>query len=76
MALLKDFFDNNPPESEDCLYMNAFAPTSPQPPEGRPVVLFIHGGGWQQGHGRIDMSGFAAYEDIVAFSFNYRTNSM
>ncbi|KAH7165638.1 Alpha/Beta hydrolase protein [Dactylonectria macrodidyma] len=72
--ILKGLFDNSPPESEDCLYLNAFAPTSPQPPEGRPVILFIHGGGWQQGHGRIDMSAFAAYEDIVAFSFNYRTN--
>ncbi|KAK7420192.1 hypothetical protein QQX98_002845 [Neonectria punicea] len=74
LDLLRDFFDNGPPESEDCLYINAFAPSSPPPLEGRPVVLFIHGGGWQQGHGRIDLSGFAAYEDIVAFSFNYRTN--
>ncbi|KAM5344742.1 hypothetical protein ACJ41O_010604 [Fusarium nematophilum] len=72
--ILKDFFGTGARESEDCLYMNAFAPTSPQPPEGRPVVLFIHGGGWQQGNGQIDMSGFAAYEDIVAFCFNYRTN--
>lgn len=38
-------------------------------------MLFIHGGGFQQGHGRIDLSGFAAYENTVAFSFNYRTNS-
>ncbi|KAF7550363.1 hypothetical protein G7Z17_g5762 [Cylindrodendrum hubeiense] len=44
VEILQGFFDNGPPESEDCLYMNAFAPTSPQPPEGRPVVLFIHGG--------------------------------
>ncbi|KPM40809.1 hypothetical protein AK830_g5762 [Neonectria ditissima] len=72
--LLRNFYDDGPPENEDCLYINAFAPSSLQPPEGRPVVLFIHGGGWQQGHGRIDMSGFAAYEDVVAFSFNYRTN--
>ncbi|KAH7145889.1 Alpha/Beta hydrolase protein [Dactylonectria estremocensis] len=74
LDILKGFFDNSPPESEDCLYLNAFAPASPQPPEGRPVLLFIHGGGWQQGNGRIDMSAFAAYEDTVAFSFNYRTN--
>ncbi|KAF4970859.1 hypothetical protein FSARC_2225 [Fusarium sarcochroum] len=61
-------------ESEDCLFINAFAPKSPQPPEGRPVVLFISGGGWQQGNGNADLSGFAAYEDIIAFTFNHRTN--
>jgi acetylcholinesterase len=38
------------------------------------VVLFISGGGWQQGNGEIDLSGFAAYENIVVFTFNYRTN--
>lgn len=27
------------------------------------------------GNGLIDLSGFAGYEDIVAFTFNYRTNS-
>lgn len=76
MDILKDLFDSSPEESEDCLYVNAFAPTSPQPPQGRPVLLFIHGGGWQQGNAwGLDLSGFAAYEDIVAFTFNYRTNS-
>lgn len=74
LDILKDFFGTGSEESEDCLFINAFAPTSPQPPEGRPVVLFIHGGGWQQGNGQIDLSGFAGYEDIVAFAFNYRTN--
>jgi acetylcholinesterase len=74
LDILKDFFGTGSEESEDCLFINAFAPMSPQPPEGRPVVLFIHGGGWQQGNGQIDLSGFAGYEDIVAFAFNYRTN--
>lgn len=27
------------------------------------------------GNGQLDLSGFAGYEDIVAFAFNYRTNS-
>lgn len=67
-------FNGDPPLSEDCLYMNAFTPAAPGPEGGYPVVLFIHGGGFQGGHGRNDLSGFAAYEDIVAFDFNYRTN--
>ncbi|KAF5021610.1 hypothetical protein F66182_6357 [Fusarium sp. NRRL 66182] len=74
MDVLRGLFDTASNESEDCLFINAFAPASPRPPEGRPVVLFIHGGGWQQGNGEADLGGFAAYEDIVAFAFNYRTN--
>lgn len=73
--LLGEFFNNAKVEDEDCLYMNAFAPAWEGSPEGRPVVLFIHGGGWQQGDGSIDLSGFAGYEDVVALCFNYRTNS-
>ena len=48
LELLKGLFNTASHESEDCLFINAFAPTSHQPPEGRPVVLFISGGGWQQ----------------------------
>lgn len=72
--IVNDLWDSHPPESEDCLYMNAFAPTTPSPPDGRPVVVFIHGGGWQMSNGLVDLSGFAGYEDVVAFTFNYRTN--
>ncbi|PFH62519.1 hypothetical protein XA68_13258 [Ophiocordyceps unilateralis] len=70
--LLRDVFSNHQPESEDCLFINAFAPAKEAPL--RPVVVFIPGGGWQMSNGNSDFSGFAAYEDIVAFGFNYRTN--
>ncbi|KAG5797247.1 hypothetical protein H9Q69_003716 [Fusarium xylarioides] len=70
--LLKGLFNTASGESEDCLFINAFAPADPHPL--RAVLLFISGGGWQQGNGEIDLSGFAAYEDIVVFTFNYRTN--
>jgi acetylcholinesterase len=75
LDLLEGIFNDNSPVSEDCLYINVFAPATTSPDGGWPVVLFIHGGGFQQGHGRIDLSGFAAYENVVALSFNYRTNS-
>ncbi|KAH7243725.1 Alpha/Beta hydrolase protein [Fusarium redolens] len=71
--LLKGLFNTASRESEDCLFINAFAPADPHP--SRAVVLFISGGGWQQGNGEIDLSGFAAYENIVVFTFNYRTNA-
>ncbi|KAF6828119.1 para-nitrobenzyl esterase [Colletotrichum plurivorum] len=71
--LLQTLFNTPPPpESEGCLSINVFAPSpSPTP---RAVLVFIHGGGWQLGHGRLDLSSFAAYEDIIAVTFNYRTN--
>ncbi|KHN94925.1 cholinesterase [Metarhizium album ARSEF 1941] len=72
--LLDGLFNQHPPQSEDCLSINAFAPTTPGPVPGRPVIVFIPGGGWQMGNGLLDLSGFAGYEDIVAFAFNYRTN--
>ncbi|KAK2616954.1 hypothetical protein QQS21_000043 [Conoideocrella luteorostrata] len=72
--ILDSLFNTHPKESEDCLFMNAFAPATQGPAGGRPVVLFIPGGGWVQGNGILDLAGFAGYEDIVAFTFNYRTN--
>ncbi|KJZ73963.1 hypothetical protein HIM_06631 [Hirsutella minnesotensis 3608] len=71
---LGDLFNSHAPESEDCLYINAFTPASAGPEDGRPVVVFIPGGGFQLGSGLLDLSGFAGYEDVVAFTFNYRTN--
>ncbi|KAG5917737.1 hypothetical protein E4U42_007127 [Claviceps africana] len=98
--LIDTLFNLHHPASEDCLFINAFAPanidssvsattgngdssglgcpyrtTSPVgSPGGRPVLFFIHGGAWTLGEGRFDLSGFAAHEDIVVFSFNYRLN--
>ncbi|KXH52300.1 hypothetical protein CSAL01_06041 [Colletotrichum salicis] len=73
--LLESLF-NTPasPESEDCLSINVFAPTTRFPDARHAVVVFIHGGGWQLGHGRLDLSAFAAYEGIIAVTPNYRTN--
>ncbi|CCF35476.1 para-nitrobenzyl esterase, partial [Colletotrichum higginsianum] len=73
--LLQELFNNPPPpESEDCLSINVFAPASPSASAGLAVLVFIPGGGWQLGHGRSDLSAFAAYENIIAVTLNYRTN--
>ncbi|MCJ1327998.1 hypothetical protein MMC10_004673 [Thelotrema lepadinum] len=67
-----------PVESEDCLYLNVFAPGSPSPPGGRAVMFWIHGGGLQFGTGGLpayDGSSFAAYEDVIVVTINYRTNA-
>ncbi len=72
---METLFHLDVPESEYCLSINVFAPASPPPPGGRPVLLFIPGGGWQSGNGIADFSGIAGYENIIVMSINYRTNS-
>lgn len=76
MAPLKELFNNPPPpEDERCLTVNVYTPSAPGPPGGREVVVFIPGGGFQIGGSHLyDASAMAAYQDIVAVNFNYRTN--
>jgi para-nitrobenzyl esterase len=62
------------PTSEDCLYMNIWAPASSNANSGLPVIVFIYGGG-----GTIGSSGMAIYggetmaqRGAVFVNFNYR----
>ncbi|KAF2759424.1 cholinesterase [Pseudovirgaria hyperparasitica] len=74
----KTLFNNPPPpENEDCLYLNVFAPASPAPPGGRAVMFWIYGGNFMFGNAGqyyYDGSPFAAYEDVIVITHNYRTN--
>ncbi|OQR69926.1 acetylcholinesterase-like [Tropilaelaps mercedesae] len=62
--------------SEDCLYLNIWTPflgTRLRTP--RPVLVFIHGGGFRMGSASVDTYDggvLSAYGDIVVVSFNYR----
>lgn len=74
-------FDNpggTPPvESEDCLYLNVFTPATPPPETGRAVMFWIYGGNLQFGTAGLpgyDGSSFAAHQDVVIVTHNYRTN--
>lgn len=63
------------PESEDCLYVNVFAPATPAPKSGRAVMVWIHGGGLKTGSAsmaRHDGTSLAARQDVVVVSLNYR----
>lgn len=44
----KEFYPNLYPMDEDCLYLNIWTPAEDEQ-EKLPVVLYIHGGGFQQG---------------------------
>ncbi|HYC06301.1 MAG TPA: carboxylesterase family protein [Candidatus Binatia bacterium] len=60
--------------SEDCLFVNVWAPARREPAARLPVMVWIHGGGYVGGGSSIpyyDGSAFARH-GIVVVSFNYR----
>jgi para-nitrobenzyl esterase len=73
-----------PPMAEDCLYLNVTAPagagpSGAGPAPGRPVLLWIHGGGFEMGHGPDqagDGAAFARSHDVVVVTFNYRLGAL
>lgn len=65
-----------PPMDEDCLYLNITAPAGAR---GRPVLFWIHGGGYEMGHGTDqagDGAAFAGSHGIVVVTFNYRLGAL
>ena len=65
-----------PEPSEDCLYLNVTAPAGAS---GSPVIVWLHGGGYQMGSGT-DMAGngssFARSHGAVVVTFNYRLGAL
>jgi para-nitrobenzyl esterase len=65
-----------PPMDEDCLYLNVTAPAGAV---SRPVLLWIHGGGFEMGHGPDqagDGAAFAKSHGLVVVTFNYRLGAL
>ena len=59
--------------SEDCLYLNIFAPKNLNPEKKLPVMFWIHGGGNTSGEaGSYDFSKLASAHELVIVSINYR----
>lgn len=57
--------------SEDCLFLNVYTPNPDS--KARPVLVWIHGGGYFIGAGiDQDGSGLAAQGDVVVVTINYR----
>lgn len=69
--------DFDRPQSEDCLTLTVWTPEAD--PAKRPVLVWIHGGAFSSGAGSLPWySGeqFAAQDDIVAVSINYRLGAL
>jgi para-nitrobenzyl esterase len=65
-----------PPMDEDCLYLNVTAPAGAA---SGPVLFWIHGGGYETGHGADqagDGAAFAASHGLVVVTFNYRLGAL
>ena len=59
--------------SDDCLYLNVWAPTGEQ--KARPVMVWIHGGGFFIGSGSQELyegKNLAVHGDVVVVNINYR----
>jgi len=73
----KSAFSGQPlPQSEDCLYLNIFSPVAPSKslPSGYPVLIWIHGGGFQFGSGYQYDGTTYAKSGVVFVAINYRLN--
>lgn len=62
--------------SEDCLYMNIWVPPGAKPGDKLPVVVWIHGGGFQEGSINFDVySGEPlAKKGVIFMGISYRVN--
>ena len=74
---LEGFYDRGPIDrSEDCLHLNVW--TRAQADAALPVMVWIHGGGLQIGHGHLPMYDGGALTElgVVLVSINYRLGVM
>ena len=62
--------------SEDCLYMNIWTPPGAKAGDKLPVVVWIHGGGFQEGSINFDVYGGEplAKKGVIFMGISYRVN--
>lgn len=63
------------PGSEDCLFLNVFS-LNLTPSTLRPVIVYIHGGGFVSGAGSDFQPDFLVRYDIVVVTINYRLGAL
>ena len=70
------------PQSEDCLYLNVWTPIDRAGDEPLPVMVWIHGGGFRAGNGRLGEApdtgrgAGLARRDVVVVSIQYRLGAL
>lgn len=59
--------------SEDCLFLNIYTPVISLTSKPKPVMVYIHGGGFTLGFSDVyDGSVLSAYSDVILVAMNYR----
>jgi para-nitrobenzyl esterase len=77
LPLFSDMVFRSPGQSEDCLYLNVWAPANPGAKK-LPVLVYIYGGGLATGDGsepRYEGAAMAR-QGIVALTINYRLGAL
>lgn len=69
--------DYGRPTGEDCLNLNVWSPDGAAPSRQKPVMVWIHGGGFLNGSADIyDARWLATQGDIVVVTVNYRLGTL
>jgi para-nitrobenzyl esterase len=67
------------PASEDCLYLNVFAPAGATSTSKLPVMVWVHGGNFEAGAGNVydgtNLIG-ASEQKVILVNFNYRLGAL
>jgi para-nitrobenzyl esterase len=81
-SIVAETFGNTCPQglatdSEDCLFLNVYAPSTATPKSKLPVFFWIHGGALVSGAGSdYDPSVMVAENNIIVVTINYRLGSL
>ncbi|WP_327673356.1 MULTISPECIES: carboxylesterase family protein [unclassified Streptomyces] len=73
---------DRPPQSEDCLHLTVTTPTTSTAGDahtGRPVLVWLHGGGFSSGAGVLDWydgGALAEEQDVVVVSVGHRLGAL
>ncbi|WP_189186824.1 carboxylesterase/lipase family protein [Streptomyces albiflavescens] len=63
--------------TEDCLYLNVTTPDVARPDRPRPVIVWVHGGGFTNGAGSsYDAHRLATRGNVVVVTLNYRLGAL
>ncbi|SPM31092.1 carboxylesterase/lipase family protein [Mycobacterium terramassiliense] len=71
--------DLGAPQGEDCLSLNVFAPGATAPGDGKPVMVWLHGGAYVLGSASqplYDARRLVAGGDVVVVTVNYRLGAL
>ena len=74
-----DMWNPNTPMSEDCLYLNVWAPSAPPHGGAKAVLVWIYGGSFTSGSSSLSVYDgriLSAYGDVVVVSMNYRMGAL